>query len=138
MYQTQDIIEQVRGLTQQELVLYQQNFEMRKKSKGLAWFLCVCGGSVGAHLFYTGRYDKGIIYCVVFGISLLLVSAEEVFGSLLFLGLLFAIIYDMFTMNSYLIKYHKKEMQEVLAEFNLNSKADKFLYQEKEWLGSAS
>lgn len=133
----QDIINKVKGLTEQELALYTQNFELRKKSTVWAFTLALFLGVVGAHRYYTGRPGTGVVYSVMWLIGLVLIESEVVVGNIIFICIFISVIIDLFEMNSFLLEYHKKVMQDILMELKMKSKADKFLYKEREWLQGA-
>ena len=137
----QDIINRIRGLTEQELVLYQQEFDLRKKKKAWAFLFCIFGGAIGAHRFYTGRVVSGAVYFIVGILAMALAFSEveeaEIFGGILYLFVLGAVLVDLTSMNGYLMDYHNKVMQDILIQLKLKNNADRFLYNEKEWIKGA-
>ena len=40
------------------------------KKKWVAFFLCLFGGPCGLHLFYVGKFGKGILYFCTMGLFL--------------------------------------------------------------------
>lgn len=41
------------------------------KKKWTAFFLCLFGGIFGLHLFYVGRYGRGLLYIFTVGLFML-------------------------------------------------------------------
>ena len=47
------------------------HIETSHKSKKTTLIVCACGGYLGAHYYYVGRYGKGLLYTLTLGLFLI-------------------------------------------------------------------
>lgn len=65
----------LQGLTDQEVLLFQNEYNNRKRSQAIGFALNLFAGAVGAHQLYLGRLGIAVLYVVLtfaFGLSVLI------------------------------------------------------------------
>jgi len=123
-----DLLEQKKDLTPQELALLESEFQKRKKSPVVLWLLWLFTGNIGGHRYYLGDKGRAIAHTIVFivmlviGLSLMagaeteieaLIYAPMAFGLCLSIPALWALI-DAFFIGRRLRKKNAEIEQELI------------------------